>query len=101
MYLSSLTAIGIWLLYSDKVMDFYGFVFNMIFISGWNAIEIATIESYPTHLRYVLTGLMVSDKSIPIKSIYRKVFSAGYFNITHLMYAHFNLIMNYQYSCVH
>lgn len=51
MYLSSLTAIGIWLLYSDRVMDLYGFVFNMIFISGWNAIEIATIESYPTHLR--------------------------------------------------
>ncbi|PNF42036.1 hypothetical protein B7P43_G12228 [Cryptotermes secundus] len=51
MYLSSLTAIGIWLLYSDRVMDLYGFVFNMFFISGWNAIEIATIESYPTHLR--------------------------------------------------
>jgi hypothetical protein len=52
MYLSSLTAIGIWLLYSDRVLDLYGFVFNMLFISGWNAIEIATIESYPTHLRY-------------------------------------------------
>jgi hypothetical protein len=54
MYLSSLTAIGIWLLYSDRVMDLYGFVFNMFFISGWNAIDIATIESYPTHLRYEL-----------------------------------------------
>jgi hypothetical protein len=65
MYLSSLTAIGIWLLYSDRVMDLYGFLFNMVFISGWNAIEITTIESYPTHLRYELSGLNVSVQASP------------------------------------
>jgi hypothetical protein len=52
MYLSSLTAVGIWLLYSDRVLDVYGFVFNLFFISGWNAIDVTTLESYPTHLRY-------------------------------------------------
>lgn len=83
MYLSSLTAIGIWLLYSDGVMDLYGFVFNMFLISGWNAIEIATIESYPTHLRY--------DPNTTDNSVQRNSFSAGYFTFAFLMCAHSKL----------
>jgi len=51
MFLSSVTALCIWLLYSDEVVDVYGLVFNFFIISAWNAIDIATIESYPTHLR--------------------------------------------------
>ena len=51
MFLSSVTALCIWFLYSDGVVDIYGLVFNFVYISAWNAIDIATIESYPTHLR--------------------------------------------------
>jgi hypothetical protein len=55
MFLSSVTALCIWFLYSDRAVDFYvdfyGLVFNLVFISAWNAIDIVTIESYPTHLR--------------------------------------------------
>lgn len=58
MFLSSVTALCIWFLYSDRVVDFYGLLFNFFFISAWNAIDIATIESYPTHLRTTGCGFM-------------------------------------------
>jgi hypothetical protein len=78
------------------VVDLYGFLFNMIFISGWNAIEITTIESYPTHLRYELSGLNVLVQASPNpdttdKSVHRNGFSANYFTFTLLMCAHSKL----------
>lgn len=52
MFLSSVHALCIWFLSSSTAMEIHEAVFNFIFMSGWNAMNIATIESYPTHLRY-------------------------------------------------
>jgi hypothetical protein len=38
-------------------MEIHEAVFYFIFMSGWNAIVIATIEAYPTHLRYEYSNL--------------------------------------------
>ncbi|KDR10619.1 synaptic vesicle glycoprotein 2B-like [Zootermopsis nevadensis] len=51
MFLSSVHALCIWFLSSSTAMEIHEAVFNFIFMSGWNAMNIATIESYPTHLR--------------------------------------------------
>ncbi|XP_067003158.2 synaptic vesicle glycoprotein 2B [Anabrus simplex] len=58
MFLSSVAAIFIWFLESGTSVIIFEAIFNFIFIAGWNAIDISTIESYPTHLRTTGYGLL-------------------------------------------
>lgn len=50
--LSSVSAFFIWFLKSKAGVIVFEAVFNFIFISGWNGLDIASTEAFPTHIRY-------------------------------------------------
>lgn len=52
MALSSVSAFFIWFLKSKTSVIVFEAVFNFIFISGWNGLDIASTEAFPTHIRY-------------------------------------------------
>lgn len=51
MAMSALSAFFIWFLSSKIGVIVFEAVFNFIFISGWNALDIASTETFPTHIR--------------------------------------------------
>nr|CAD7441265.1 unnamed protein product [Timema bartmani] len=51
MFLSSVTSLFIWFLDTNSSVIAFEAIFNFVFICAWNTIDIATIESYSTHLR--------------------------------------------------
>ncbi|KAF4527248.1 hypothetical protein B566_EDAN015921 [Ephemera danica] len=53
MFLSALTAPFIWLLDTGAAIIAFEAVFNLLFVAGWSSLAVATLESYPTHLRWV------------------------------------------------
>jgi hypothetical protein len=52
MFLSAFTAPFIWLLDTGAAIIAFEAVFNLLFVAGWSSLAVATLESYPTHLRY-------------------------------------------------
>ncbi|KAK7081218.1 Synaptic vesicle glycoprotein 2A [Halocaridina rubra] len=58
MILSSVSAFFIWFLDSKVGVIVFEAVFNFIFISGWNALDIASTEAFPTHIRTTAYGFL-------------------------------------------
>ncbi|CAG0893701.1 unnamed protein product [Cyprideis torosa] len=58
LFLSSVTAFFIWFLSTKVSVIIFEVIFNFIFIAGWNAVDIATVEYYPAHLRTTGYGLL-------------------------------------------
>ncbi|XP_076065847.1 synaptic vesicle glycoprotein 2C-like [Oratosquilla oratoria] len=58
MILSGASAFFIWFLNSKMGVIVFEAVFNFIFISGWNALDIASTEAYPTHIRTTAYGFL-------------------------------------------
>ena len=50
--LSAVTAFFMWFLNTKIGIIVFEAVFNFIFIFGWNALDIATTENYPVHIRW-------------------------------------------------
>ncbi|XP_042241451.1 synaptic vesicle glycoprotein 2C-like [Homarus americanus] len=64
MALSSISAFFIWFLSSKISVIVFEAVFNFIFISGWNALDIATTEAFPTHIRTTAYGFLSAASRI-------------------------------------
>nr|CAD7198293.1 unnamed protein product [Timema douglasi] len=58
MFLSSVTSLFIWFLDTNSSVIAFEAIFNFVFICAWNTIDIATIESYSTHLRTTGFGFL-------------------------------------------
>ena len=56
--LSAVAAFFIWFLDSKIGIIMFEAVFSFVFISGWNALDIATTECYPAHIRYVTSSIV-------------------------------------------
>ncbi|ROT61175.1 Synaptic vesicle glycoprotein 2B [Penaeus vannamei] len=64
MFLSSISAFFIWFLNSKIGVIVFEAVFNFIFISGWNALDIASTEAFPTHIRTTAYGFLSATSRI-------------------------------------
>nr|XP_045611722.1 synaptic vesicle glycoprotein 2A-like isoform X1 [Procambarus clarkii] len=64
MALSSISAFFIWFLDSKIGVIVFEAVFNFIFISGWNALDIASTEAFPTHIRTTAYGFLSAASRI-------------------------------------
>ncbi|KAK8381186.1 hypothetical protein O3P69_008212 [Scylla paramamosain] len=64
MTLSSISAFFIWFLKSKTGVIVFEAVFNFIFISGWNGLDIATTEAFPTHIRTTAYGFLSAASRI-------------------------------------
>ncbi|XP_050730994.1 synaptic vesicle glycoprotein 2C-like isoform X2 [Eriocheir sinensis] len=62
--LSSVSAFFIWFLKSKAGVIVFEAVFNFIFISGWNGLDIATTEAFPTHIRTTAYGFLSAASRI-------------------------------------
>ncbi|XP_063237443.1 synaptic vesicle glycoprotein 2C-like [Bacillus rossius redtenbacheri] len=58
MFLSSIASLFIWFLDTNSSIIIFEAIFNFVFICAWNAIDVATVESYPTHLRTTGFGFL-------------------------------------------
>ena len=52
MLISSGAGFFMWFLQTKIGVIVFEAAFNMVFISGWNALDVLTTEAYPTQLRY-------------------------------------------------
>ncbi|XP_066973216.1 synaptic vesicle glycoprotein 2B-like, partial [Macrobrachium rosenbergii] len=64
MILSAISAFFIWFLDSKIGIIVFEAVFNFIFISGWNALDIASTEAFPTHIRTTAYGFLSAASRI-------------------------------------
>ncbi|XP_071533141.1 synaptic vesicle glycoprotein 2C-like isoform X2 [Panulirus ornatus] len=64
MAMSALSAFFIWFLSSKIGVIVFEAVFNFIFISGWNALDIASTETFPTHIRTTAYGFLSASSRI-------------------------------------
>lgn len=64
MALSSISAFFIWFLNSKIGVIVFEAIFNFIFISGWNALDIASTEAFPTHIRTTAYGFLSAASRI-------------------------------------
>ncbi|KAK3896226.1 hypothetical protein Pcinc_000148 [Petrolisthes cinctipes] len=64
MALSSVAAFFIWFLNSKIGVIVFEAVFNFIFISGWNALDITTTEAFPTNIRTTAYGFLSAASRI-------------------------------------
>lgn len=51
MLISSGAGFFMWFLQTKVGVIVFEAAFNMVFISGWNALDVLTTEAYPTNLR--------------------------------------------------
>ncbi|KAJ8868598.1 hypothetical protein PR048_030136 [Dryococelus australis] len=58
MFLSSIASLFIWFLDTNSAIIIFEAIFNFVFICAWNTIDVATVESYPTHLRTTGFGFL-------------------------------------------
>ncbi|XP_071442528.1 synaptic vesicle glycoprotein 2B-like isoform X1 [Hetaerina americana] len=73
--LSGLVTLFICFLNSSASLVAFEAVFNFVYVFGWNGLNIATIESYPTHLRATAFGLCTALSRLAA-AIGRAIFSA-------------------------
>ncbi|CAB3373530.1 Hypothetical predicted protein [Cloeon dipterum] len=50
----------IWLLSSGRAIIAFESVLNLFFVAGWSSLAVATLESYPTHLRSTGFGFLAA-----------------------------------------
>ncbi|XP_059473712.1 synaptic vesicle glycoprotein 2B-like [Neocloeon triangulifer] len=58
--LAALISPFIWLLDSGRAIIAFESVLNLFFVAGWSSLAIATLESYPTHLRSTGFGFLAA-----------------------------------------
>ncbi|KAL7636141.1 UNVERIFIED_CONTAM: hypothetical protein RMT77_012898 [Armadillidium vulgare] len=64
MLVSGLSAFFIWFLNTKTSVIVFEAIFNFIFVSGWNALDIATTEAFPTHIRTTAYGFLSATSRI-------------------------------------
>ncbi|KAB7497819.1 Synaptic vesicle glycoprotein 2B [Armadillidium nasatum] len=64
MLVSGLSAFFIWFLNTKTSIIVFEAIFNFIFVSGWNALDIATTEAFPTQIRTTAYGFLSATSRI-------------------------------------